>query len=48
MRRKYCIYGLLLAAFGLGLLSGCLIASGFLQVLLGVGALALGLIIFFS
>lgn len=48
MRRKYCIYGLLLAAFGLGLLFCCLIDSTFLQILVGIGALALGLVIFFS
>lgn len=46
MCRKQCLIGVLLAAFGLGLLVSCLFGSGFLLVLVGLMFLALGLFLF--
>ena len=46
MCRKQCIIGILLTAFGLGLLVSCLFTSGFLLVMAGLLFLGLGLFLF--
>ena len=43
MHRQNCIWGWILIAFGLGLLAGTWLQSGFLICCLGIGSIGLGI-----